>query len=136
MSQNEISPWAVGFIAFAAFMMMMAGFFHGIAGLVAIANDEFYVVTPDYLFQFDASTWGWIHLIGGIILVLAAIGLFSGAVWARTVAFIVVLASAVTAFAWIPWYPVWAVIVIAVDIVILWALVAHGRDIAMARDRE
>jgi hypothetical protein len=65
---------------------------------------------------------------------LAGLALFSGAVWARTVAFVVVLASAVTAFAWIPWYPVWAVIVIAIDIVILWALVAHGRDIASARE--
>jgi hypothetical protein len=134
MSQNEISPWAVGFIAFAGFLMIMAGFFHAISGLVAILDDEFYVVTPDYVFQFDSTTWGWIHLIAGILVGLAGLALFSGAVWARTVAFVVVLASAVTAFAWIPWYPVWAVIVIAIDIVILWALVAHGRDIASARE--
>jgi hypothetical protein len=54
---QEASGWAVGFILFAAIMMLQA-----LAGLVAIFENEFYVATRNYLFQFDATTWGWIHL--------------------------------------------------------------------------
>jgi hypothetical protein len=127
---REPNAWAVGFIAFAAFMLIMGGFFHAISGLVGVLEDELYVVTPDYVFQLDITTWGWINLIGGIIAILAGFYLFTGAVWARTVGVIVALASAVVSFAWIPYYPIWSIIVIAVDMLIIWALVAHGRDIS------
>jgi hypothetical protein len=60
--EREASGWAVGFILFAAIMMLMSGVFQALAGLVAIFENEFYVATRNYLFQFDATTWGWIHL--------------------------------------------------------------------------
>ena len=69
----------------------------------------------------------------GIIVVLAGIGLFSGAVWARTVGVIVAALSAIVNFAWLPWYPIWGIIIIAVDVAVIWALTAHGRDIAISR---
>ncbi len=101
------------------------------AGLVGILEDEFYAVTPNYVFQFDATTWGWVHLIGGVIVLLAGFGVFSGAVWARTVGVIVATMSAIVSFAWIPWYPFWSIAIIAIDIAVIWALTAHGRDITM-----
>lgn len=55
---EETSSWAVGFILFAAMMMLMAGCFQFFAGLVALFNDTFYVATRNYVFQFDATTWG------------------------------------------------------------------------------
>jgi hypothetical protein len=53
---QQTTGWAVGFILFAAIMMIMAGFFQLLAGLVAIFENEFYVATRDYVFQFDATT--------------------------------------------------------------------------------
>ena len=85
MSQREGSAWAAGWIAFAGFMMIMLGAFHAVAGLVGIIDDQFYVSTQKYVFQFDRTTWGWINLIIGIIVVLAGFGVFSGALWARIV---------------------------------------------------
>jgi hypothetical protein len=126
---SPANTWAVGFIGFASFMLILGGVFHATAGLVAILDDEFYVATREYIFQFDVSTWGWIHLIGGIIAVCAGLALLSGATWARLVAVVVALASAVVAFANIPYYPVWSVIIIAIDIAVLWAVLAHGRDL-------
>ena len=93
------------------------------------ANDTFYVVGEEYIFQFDVTTWGWIHLILGFVVLVAGFYLFSGAVWARTVGVIVAVLWAIVAFAWLPWYPVWAIIYIAVSVFIIWALTAHGRDI-------
>lgn len=123
------SGWAIGWTAFAGIMMIMGGVWWFIAGLVAIANDTFYVVGQEYIFQFDTTTWGWIHLILGIVTVLAGIYLFSGAVWARTIGVIIAVLWALIAFAWLPWYPVWAIVLIAVSIFVIWALTVHGRDI-------
>jgi hypothetical protein len=121
---------AVGWTMFAAFMLVLIGGFHIFAGIVGLINDKFYAVTPKYVLQFDATTWGWIHLLGGIVVMLAGFGLLSGAVWARTVGVIVALISAFTSFAWLPWYPIWGVMIIAIDVAVIWALTAHGRDIA------
>ena len=95
------SGWAVGWIMFAAIMMLLIGFFHVIAGLVAIVDDNFYVATKEYVFQFDRTTWGWIHLIFGIVVFLAGLSLFKGAIWARTVGVILGVISAVVGFAWL-----------------------------------
>ena len=129
---REPSGWAVGWTAFAGIMMVLMGGWWIISGLVAIVNDEFFVVGEDYIFKFDATTWGWIHLILGIIILISGFGLFTANVWARTVGVIVAVFAALAGFAWLPWYPVWAIIFIAVSVAIIWALTAHGHDITEA----
>ena len=128
--ENQPSGWAMGWATFAAIMLMLGGVWAVIVGIAGIAEDEFFVVTPDWVFQFDVTTWGWIHLIGGVILFASGIGIFSGNVMARTVGVIIAGLSAIANFAWLPYYPVWAIVAIAVDIAIIWALTAHGRDLA------
>ena len=129
MSDRSSSNWALGFTAFAAWMMILIGTFHAIDGLAAIFKDEFFVPVQGYLFKFDATTWGWIHLIVGIVIVLAGVGLFSGAVWARSIGVILAALSAIATFAYLPWYPIWSVVIITLDVFVIWALTAHGRDI-------
>lgn len=126
---EQPSGWAAGWSVFAGIVLIVTGFFQGIAGLVALFNDEFYVVGQKWVFQFDVTTWGWIHLVLGIVLLLAGFGIFTGNVLARTVGVIVAVVSAIAAFAWLPWYPVWAIMLIALDIAVIWALTAHGRDV-------
>jgi hypothetical protein len=123
---QQTSGWAVGFILFAAIMLIMSGIFQFFAGLVALFNDEFYVATRNYVFQFDATSWGWIHLIGGLIVALAGFGLLAGQTWARVVGIILALLSAIANFAFIPYYPFWALTIITLDIFVIWALAAHG----------
>ena len=129
MDQREPSGWAIGWITFAAFMMLIIGSFHVIAGLVALIDDNFYVVGKEYIFQFDTTTWGWVHLLVGIVVFLAGIGLFSGAIWARTVGVILALISAIAAFAWLPYYPIWGIVILTLAVAVIWALTAHGRDL-------
>ena len=129
---STVSGTAVGFTVFAAVMMIMIGAFQAIAGIVALVNDTFYVVGEEWVFQFDVTTWGWIHLALGILIGLAGAALFSGAVWARTVGVILAVISAVLSFAWLPWYPIWAVLMITADVFVIWALTAHGRDLSRA----
>ena len=129
MQQRQPSGVAVGWTAFAGIIMIMTGIWWVIAGLVALVNDDFFVATRNYVFKFDATTWGWIHLIFGILVLLAGFALFSAAVWARTVGVIMALLATLVGFAWLPWYPVWAVLIIFASISVVWALTAHGRDV-------
>jgi hypothetical protein len=130
--QDTYSGAAVGWTVFASIMLIIIGVFQSIAGITALVSDELYVVTPEYLFQFDTTTWGWVHLLIGVIVLAAGIALYSGAVWARTVGVIVAVVSAIINFAWLPWYPVWAILVITADVFVIWALTVHGRDITRA----
>ena len=126
---SNYSSWAVGWSAFAAVMLIIIGVFDVIQGLVALVNDEFYVVVNEWVFELDVTAWGWIHLIVGVVLVASGIGIFSGNVLARTVGVIVAAVAAITNFAWLPYYPIWSITVIAICIAVIWALTAHGKDI-------
>lgn len=119
---------AGGFVLFAAALMVMSGVFGMLEGIAAIIDDELYVVTPDYTYDLDVSTWGWIHLATGAVVMLAGFGLFSGVLWARIIAMIVAVTSAVINFFYIPYYPFWSILIIAVNIVVLWALAVYTRD--------
>lgn len=127
---TDYSSWAVGWAGFAGVMLIIIGVFDIVQGLVAIVNDDFYVIGQEWVFKFDTTTWGWIHLILGIILIASGIGIFSANVAARTVGVIAAGLAMIVNFAWLPYYPVWSTIVIAICIAIIWALTAHGRDIA------
>jgi len=129
MSTNKPSGWAVGWTAFAGITMILQGVWWLISGLIAIIDDEFYVITQNWILEFDTSIWGWIHLIVGIIVLAAGIGLFTAQFWARTVGVIIAVLSAIVAFIWLPYFPVWGVIFIVVSIAIMWALTVHGHDI-------
>jgi hypothetical protein len=126
---QETSGTAVGFILFAAIMMIMVGVFQALQGIVAIFENEFYVATRNYLFQFDATTWGWIHLLVGLLVAFAGWGLLSGRTWARVVALTLAVLSAITNFLFIPYYPFWALLLITLDIFVIWALAAHGGEL-------
>jgi len=123
------SAAAIGLITFAGVMMIMAGGFQALAGLVAIFENEFFVATRNYLVQFDATSWGWIHLLLGLLVLFAGFAVMSGQTWGRTIGVILAVLSALSNFAFIPYYPFWAITIIALDVFIIWALTAHGRDI-------
>jgi hypothetical protein len=126
---RETSGWAVGFILFAAIMMIMVGVFQALQGLIAIFENEFYVATRNYLFQFDATSWGWIHLLLGLLVAFAGWGLLSGRTWARVVGITLALLSAIANFLFIPYYPFWALLLITLDVFVIWAIAAHGGDL-------
>ena len=123
---SSLSGWAVGGITFAVVMMLMIGVFQIIAGLVAIIDDDFYVVTQNYTFDIDTSAWGWIHLLIGILLLLAGYGLYTGATWGAAVAIVMAVLAAVENFFFIPYYPFWSILVIALCVWVIWALTRPG----------
>jgi hypothetical protein len=127
---QRVSGWAIGFTSFAGFLMIVGGIFHVMIGLAGLANNPVFVTSQNYIFKFNLTTWGWAHLIVGILVLAAGFAVFSGAVWARTVGVIIAGISMIANFAFLPYYPLWAILIIALDIGVIWALTAHGRDIA------
>jgi hypothetical protein len=126
--RSPVSKTAVGFTVFAATMMVIGGVFQAMQGLIALFNDDFYVVGKEWIFEFDLTTWGWIHLLVGVLVLVAGFFVFNGAVWARSVGIAVAALSAVLNFMWLPYYPIWSLIIIALDVLVIWALSVHGRD--------
>lgn len=124
------NAWAVGWMVYAAVWMWILGFFHALAGFVAIAEDEIIVATPKYLFQLDVTTWGWIHLVLGAVVLFAGFALFNGSVWARTVGVLMAVVSVVSNFMWLPYHPIWGLLMITASSFVIWALTVHGREAA------
>ncbi|MDK1345060.1 hypothetical protein QNO09_17475 [Streptomyces sp. 378] len=118
---------ATGMMVFAAVMLMIAGILAVFRGIAAIAEDEVFVSTENYIFAFDLTGWGWIHLSLGVVAVLVSMGLFQGAGWARVtgvgIAALVIIAN----FLSLPAYPVWSVVMIAMSAFIIWALCTPSR---------
>ncbi|MDI2125001.1 DUF7144 family membrane protein [Yinghuangia seranimata] len=128
---TSTSPFATkapsGWTVFAGVMMIFGGTLAIFQGIAAIAEDDIIVKTRNYSFSFSTTGWGWIHLILGIVILLAGIALFSGALWARIIGVLLAGLSLVANFIWLPYYPVWAIVVIAIDIAVIWALCTGPR---------
>uniref|UniRef100_UPI003D8B5293 DUF7144 family membrane protein n=1 Tax=Gordonia sp. B7-2 TaxID=3420932 RepID=UPI003D8B5293 len=114
--------FAFGISIVAAALLFVAGLVAVFQGISALANDDIFVRTPNYVFQFDLTSWGWIHLILGILAVLIAGGLAVGADWARVSAIIIASLSIIAQFLWLPYYPAWAILIIVLDIIVIWAV--------------
>jgi hypothetical protein len=124
----EPTGW-VGWIAFAAAMMVIAGAWHIFQGLVALFNDDYYLVTKNGLtVHLDYTAWGWTYLIAGVVVAASGVGLYSGRMIARVVAVVVATLSLLVNFAFIASYPIWSTMLIAVDVLVIFAITAHGRE--------
>jgi hypothetical protein len=127
-SASGPSGW-VGWITFTGTMMMIIGSLHVVQGLVAVFNDKYYLVTKNGLIvHLDYTAWGWTHIIAGLIVIGAGLGLFAGQMWARIVGVLLAGISILLNFAFIASYPFWSAIVIAMDVFVIMALTVHGKE--------
>jgi hypothetical protein len=113
-------------LTFAACILLLIGFFQLVAGLAAIFQDQFYAVSPNYIFQFDTTAWGWIHLLMGLLLGATGFAVAARQAWAGAAAIVLALLSAVANFIFIPYYPLWSILVIALDVWVIWSLSRPG----------
>jgi hypothetical protein len=117
--------WVVGMSVFVALVMMMVGFFHAVEGLAALFDNEIYTVGVRYVFSFDVTVWGWIHLVAGVLLVAAGLAMRTRQLWARSVGIAFASLSMIASFLFIPYYPVWSLLIIALDFFTIWALCVY-----------
>ena len=134
MEESEVTAW-VGWIVFAGTMMAFLGVFHMFEGLVALfRNTVIAFPTTGLAIQVSFTQWGWLQIIAGDLVFAAGLGMFTGRMWARVLGVILVSISALVNFAWATIFPVWSITLLAIDFLVLYALIAHGAEIKVARE--
>lgn len=137
MSDTQVTGW-VGWGIFASVMLLIGGIIELLYGLAAIIgpNSAYFVAPDGDLFLFDVNGWGWWHMLIGIVMVLIAFALFAGATWARVIAIILVSLNAISQLALLPVQPWWSLIVLTIDVLVIYALTVHGRELRNLRSPE
>ncbi|NLU68828.1 hypothetical protein HCC30_16425 [Streptomyces sp. HNM0574] len=107
---------------FAGVLMLVNGVLGALVGIAGLAKDDVYGSLGDYVFKFDVTTWGWIHLILGVLVALTGAAILTGSHWARATGVVLAALSAIAHFMWLPYQPVWAVVCIAIAVFVAWAL--------------
>jgi hypothetical protein len=131
---REMTGW-VGWIVFAAVLLMVSGTFTAIQGFAALLRDEAYWVTSGdvdgdvNVLTFNITTWGWIHLILGILSVIIGYLLLKGSTFARVIAIGLVCLNLIAQFAYLPVFPFWGIVGIGVGFFVLYALIVHGGEL-------
>jgi hypothetical protein len=127
--------WA-GWVGFAGLLMIVMGILDFFQGLIAVIRDKYYVLTPQQIIVFDMTTWGWITMIWGIVILLAGFALVSGASWARW--FTIVVASlnffVQLGFVGSNQYPLWALVTLTMNILVLYALTVRWTEVREVRE--
>jgi hypothetical protein len=103
-------------------LLLVSGIATILQGISSLVADNLLVITSDYIYKLNTTTWGWIHIVVGVLLAVIAVGLIAGATWARIAAIVMASLSIVAMFLWLPYYPVWSLVVIALDVIVIWAV--------------
>jgi len=129
-SQKQVTGW-VGWVYFAGAMMLLLGGLQALAGLIALFNNDFFVVTQEGLIALNFTAWGWIHIILGVIIFAAGIAVLAGNVWGRVIGVFLAVLSAIANLGFITAYPLWSIVGLIIDGLVIYALTMHGAE---ARD--
>ncbi|MFH8608692.1 hypothetical protein ACH4D5_14560 [Streptomyces sp. NPDC018029] len=124
------SGWAAGGTMFAGVLMMVNGILGIFEGVAGIAKDDVYERIGDYVYKFNLTTWGWIHLVLGILVAVVGWGILKGASWAKASGVALAALAIVAQFLWLPYTPIWALISIAIGVFVIWALCNDRSDVA------
>ena len=130
--ENDIDYSTKGLVAdfaatFAGVLLIIAAFFDVLQGASAIANDDLFSAGSDYLYQFNMTTWGWVHVVLGVVACVIGVGILMRRSWGQVLGVVVAVLGMVTNFASLPQYPLWSIIVIAFYVLVVWALLTQRR---------
>jgi len=114
--------WVAGGTALAGTLMILQGALSILQGIAAIAKDDIYAVVGKYAYKFDITAWGWIHLVIGVLVLVAGFAVFTGSVAARSVGVVLAGLAVVANFLYLPYHPFWSIIMIALGLFVIWAL--------------
>jgi hypothetical protein len=124
---NGVNRWA-GWVSFAGVYLIIVGFFQMIEGFVALYRQNVLLISSQSALFVNLQTYGWTLLLVGLVMILTGMGVLAGQVWARALAVVLAGIAALVNFLFIPVYPLWSIIAMVIDIVVIYALMAHGYE--------
>ncbi|WP_338698545.1 hypothetical protein V2W30_20590 [Streptomyces sp. Q6] len=119
---------------FAGVLMLVTGVLGILNGIAGIAEDDVYGRIGDYVYAFDLTTWGWIHLIIGVLVALTGWGILKGADWARGAGIGLAALTIIEYFMFLPYAPIWSIIAIGLAVFVIWALVTRPGPVVTKSD--
>lgn len=114
--------WVDFLSVFAGVLMVIGASFEILQGAAAVADPDFFAAGTEYLYEFNVTAWGWIHIVVGVLTAIVAIGLFTQQSWSYLCGLVIVGLGMLANFAGLPHYPIWSLTLIAIDVAIVWAL--------------
>ena len=123
--QDAADPsWAAGGTLFAGVLMLVTGVMDVLQGIAGIVEDNVYARVGDYVFRFNLTTWGWIHLCLGVVVAIVGYGVLKRSEWGRVAGIALASLNIVAQFMFLPYQPWWALFSMAISIFVIWALAA------------
>lgn len=113
---------AMTVVTFAGVMLMITAVMQVLEGIAAIADDTIFLNGADYVYELDVTTWGWVHLVIGLLGLATAVGIMTNQFWGQLGGIAIAATSALFSFAFLPYFPLWTIVVIALDVLVIWAL--------------
>jgi hypothetical protein len=130
MDSQRYANRGTGWVTFAAVILMFAGIMRFIDAIWAFRYDG---AVPDglqdALFGDSLTTYAWVYVIVGIVLVLAGIGVSQGGHFSRWIGVIAAVIGGLSAVPWLPYYPIWSLVYITIAIMVMYALIAYGGQV-------
>ncbi|MFF0199848.1 hypothetical protein [Streptomyces sp. NPDC005017] len=120
--------WESGGVTFAGVLMLCGGAVAVLQGIAAIAKDDVYRRVGSYVYEFDLTGWGVLHIVLGVLVALTGWGLLSGWPWTRAAGIVLASLGLVLHFLFLPYQPFWGVTTMAIDLFVIWSLVSAGPD--------
>ena len=111
-------------------MLVVVGILEAFEGLVALLRPSYYLVTKSGLAVLTYTSWGWIEVILGVFVLAAGFAILNGSLWGRVVGVVLASLSFIANLMFLNAYPLWSIIVMVVDVLIIYALVVHGAELA------
>jgi hypothetical protein len=130
LADSNPSGAVIGWTVFASVMLMISGIGNVLEGIAQLVRGSYFVTLPNYAYNLSVHSWGWIHLIAGIVVFLAGAALLADKTWARAVGVGFASLSLFLNLVYLPFFPVWSIVVIAVDAFVIWALLSPRRGYA------
>ena len=113
-------------LTWAGVFLVTVGVVHGIQGVIALVNEEYFTRRTDYLDLFTTTSWGWVHVVVGVLALLTGFGVLRRMGWSKPAAIVLASLSILVAFAWLPFQLVGSLIIMVADCLVIGAVVAPG----------
>lgn len=114
-----------GWVLFAGVMLAILATLNFIDGVAAVSNSTFFVANAKFVAS-DLNTWGWVLIGISVVQLVTAFGVWAKTTAVRWVGVAIASVNAIIQLMFMPAYPFWSLCVFALDILVIYGLVAHG----------
>src|SRR5690242_20031368 len=112
-------------LLFAGMMLGILATMNFIYGIAAVSKSTFLVGDAKFVVA-DVKTWGWVLILIALVQAVTAFGVMAQWTAVRWVGVAIAALNAIAQLLIMPAYPLWAICLFALDVLVIYGLIAHG----------